>query len=254
MVTKLLESVDASIEDGIYASFGKVAISSNQMVKRKAWYSVGKLWQRMVKRLLDISGSVFLMAAAAPAMLLVGLLIKITSRGPVFFRQERVGYQGKIFRIWKFRTMKYSDSETEHRQYIRYLLKEGEKAKGQLELLTRYINFIDKSITPIGRLLRISSLDELPQLINILMGHMSFVGPRPHPIYEVEEYKTWYRRRLNVKPGLTGWSKINLRCTPRNYEEAILYDLWYVDHWNVGLDLKILLRTIPYVFSMKDAH
>ena len=91
-------------------------------------------------------------------------------------------------------------------------------------------------------------------LFNIFLGEMSFVGPRPHPVYEVEEYKEWYKRRLNVKPGLTGWSKLNLRLTPKNYEEAILYDLWYVDHWSLGLDIRIILLTIPFVLLMKDAH
>jgi lipopolysaccharide/colanic/teichoic acid biosynthesis glycosyltransferase len=97
-------------------------------------------------------------------------------------------------------------------------------------------------------------MDELPQLFNIFLGHMSFVGPRPHPDYEVCEYKEWYNRRLEVKPGLTGWSKLNLRLTPQNYEESIMYDIWYVDHWSLWMDMKIIMKTIPFVLSMEDAH
>jgi lipopolysaccharide/colanic/teichoic acid biosynthesis glycosyltransferase len=148
--------------------------------------------------------------------------------------------------------MHSQNSENEHRQYVESLLDQNDQ-KNNEELLEKYVEYLDRRITKVGRFLRASSLDELPQLFNILMGDMSLVGPRPHPAYEVNSYKKWYRRRLNVKPGLTGWSKLNLRFTPENYEEAVLYDLWYVDNWSIGLDFRILLMTIPFVLSMKDA-
>jgi len=146
------------------------------------------------------------------------------------------------------------NNNDEHRQYIQYLLKEGSEAEGQIDLLSKYVDHVDKRTSPVGRFLRATSLDEVPQLLNIIKGDMSLVGPRPHPVYEVREYKEWYKRRLNVKPGLTGWSKLNLRCTPKNYEESILYDLWYVDHWSLTLDIRILIMTIPFVILRKDAR
>ncbi|HHS13735.1 MAG TPA: hypothetical protein ENN03_08235 [bacterium] len=207
-----------------------------------------------VKRLMDFSFSMFFLLAAWPLLLLVSTTVKLSSPGPVFFRQERVGLRGRSFLIYKFRTMFHTDSQKDHKAYIRYLLHEGIGAESKPDLLERYINHVQSYVTPVGALLRATSLDELPQMINILSGRMSLVGPRPHPVYEVQAYKPWYFRRLEVKPGLTGWSKINLRLTPENYEESILYDLWYVDHWNLLLDLKIILMTIPYVLSMRDVY
>ena len=151
--------------------------------------------------------------------------------------------------------MRQDNSEEEHREFIHCLLNEGdEEEEDRIAMLAKYIDYLDKRTTKVGRFLRASSLDELPQLINVFLGEMSLVGPRPHPEYEVKEYKEWYHRRLDVKPGLTGWSKLNLRCTPRNYEESILFDLWYVDHWSLGLDLRIFLMTVPFVLLMKDAR
>jgi lipopolysaccharide/colanic/teichoic acid biosynthesis glycosyltransferase len=187
-----------------------------------------------------------------PVFLVIAALVKTTSRGPVFFRQERMGTRGKKFRIWKFRTMRADNGEKEHKAYVESLLR-GTEQSDQPDRVEQYVEYLNRRITRIGHLLRASSLDELPQLFNILTGDMSLVGPRPHPIYEVESYKKWYHRRLQVKPGLTGWSKLNLRFTPENYEEAILFDLWYVDNWSLLLDMRILLMTVPFVLSMKDA-
>jgi len=208
---------------------------------------------KILKRIFDFLFSSVLIFFSIPLFILIGIAIKLTSKGPVFFRQLRVGQDGRTFQIWKFRTMVVEDSKREHQQFVQGLLKDEENERSE-ELLKEYLSYLDKRITPIGNFLRASSLDELPQLWNIFLGDMSFVGPRPHPVYEVDEYKEWYRRRLHVKPGLTGWSKINLRLTPKNYEEAILFDLWYVDHWTFPLDIRIILLTIPFVLSMKDAH
>jgi lipopolysaccharide/colanic/teichoic acid biosynthesis glycosyltransferase len=208
---------------------------------------------KVSKRIFDVVFSILLIIFSIPVLGLIAAAVKFTSTGPVFFRQQRAGIKGKHFEIWKFRTMSVESSKREHQQFVQDLLKDEENEKSE-ELLKEYLSYLDKRLTPIGRFLRTSSLDELPQLFNIFMGDMSFVGPRPHPVYEVDEYKEWYKRRLHVKPGLTGWSKINLRLTPKNYEEAILFDLWYVDHWSFFLDLRIMLLTIPFVLSMKDAH
>ena len=211
--------------------------------------------QKVIKRFFDIIGSLVLIFITFPLFIIIGAAIKLTSKGEIFYRQKRVGYRGKIFTIYKFRTMKKTEqNEQDHQKYIRHLLKEGVKTEKHPELVSLYVKFIESRITPVGKFLRSTSFDEIPQLFNILKGDMSFVGPRPHPVYEVAEYKDWYRKRLKVKPGLTGWSKLKVRLTPENYEESILLDLWYVKKWNILLDLKIVLATVPVVFFMKDAH
>ena len=211
--------------------------------------------QKAIKRFCDIVGSLILIFITVPLFIVIGAAIKLTSKGEIFDKQKRIGYKGKVFTIYKFRTMTKTDqNELDHQKYIRHLLKEGVKTEKQPELVSLYVKFIESRITPVGKFLRSTSLDEIPQLFNILKGDMSFVGPRPHPVYEVAEYKDWYRKRLEVKPGLTGWSKLKVRMTPENYEESILLDLYYVRKWNILLDLKIVLATVPVVFLMKDVH
>ena len=253
MTQKSYRSQSSYIEEGIIASFGDVALSEEGLVDRKSVDKMLYLWRKAMKRMVDIIGASVILLISIPLFIFIGVAVKVSSRGPVLFRQYREGYKGKVFKIWKFRTMRFEDSESEHRQYIQYLLKEGVRAENRVDLLAKYINYVDKKTTQIGKFLRATSLDEIPQLVNIFLGYMSFVGPRPHPIYEVNEYKEWYKRRLTVKPGLTGWSKINLRCTPKNYEEAVLYDLWYVDNWNFVLDLRIILQTVPFVILKREA-
>jgi lipopolysaccharide/colanic/teichoic acid biosynthesis glycosyltransferase len=180
---------------------------------------------------------------------MIAVMIKVTSKGPIFFTQERIGHHGKIFKIFKFRTMHHSnDNEQNHKNLIKKILTDNNSTSNHNE---HYLAHVNQRITWIGKFLRTSSLDELPQLFNILIGHMSLIGPRPHPVYEVQEYKEWYKRRLHVKPGLTGWSKLNLRLSPENYEESILYDLWYVDNWSIITDLKIIFMTIPFIIFNK---
>lgn len=253
MIARTHRFIESSIEKGILASFNKVAIGRDFSRENKLKSKILIFIRKGIKRIIDISMASILLFISFPIICLIALAIKFTSAGPVFFKQERIGYNGKVFKIWKFRTMKEENTEDEHQKYIQYLLKKGCQLEETTDLMEKYLEYLDARITKIGKLLRATSLDELPQLYNIIVGDMSLVGPRPHPIYEVKEYKDWYNRRLDVKPGLTGWSKLNLRCTPKNYEEAILYDLWYVDHWNISLDLRILLLTIPFVIFSKDA-
>ncbi len=210
-----------------------------------------------VKRGIDFLSSVVFGIIALPLLMILSLIVLIDSPGPIFFRQERIGLKGKIFTIYKFRTMNQSSKEDDHKEYIRHLFQENEEnyeQKNNAELIEKYMRYLENRTTRIGKLLRATSLDELPQLYNIFRGDMSLVGPRPHPIYEVKEYKDWYLRRLEVKPGLTGWSKLKLRLTPENYEESILFDLWYVDNWSMFLDLKIIILTVPRVLLRQDAH
>jgi lipopolysaccharide/colanic/teichoic acid biosynthesis glycosyltransferase len=246
------KSFHHAIDEQIAASFSDCALDASSGGSSGLAAALSRALGRTVKRLMDVVFALVFLAISLPVLLVIAVLIKTTSRGPVFFRQERVGYRGRKFRIWKFRTMRADDGEKEHKAYVEALLG-GDEREGGEDTVERYVDYLNRRITPVGHFLRASSLDELPQLFNILSGDMSLVGPRPHPTYEVESYKKWYHRRLNVKPGLTGWSKLNLRFTPENYEEAILFDLWYVDHWSLLLDLKILTMTVPFVLSMKDA-
>ena len=252
-MTQLFENMTSQIENSIHASFSEFSLSSGIPLKRQSMVKWLAGYPVAIKRSVDIIASFLFIMAGLPMMLMIALVIKLTSRGPVFFMQERIGYQGRSFRIIKFRTMRPENSEEEHQDYIQNLLKEDFDVDPR-KVISDYFTYIDQRTTSFGRFLRTSSLDELPQLFNILLGHMSLVGPRPHPVYEVQEYKEWYKRRLHVKPGLTGWSKLNLRLTPQNYEESILYDLWYVDNWSNFLDMKIIMMTVPFVLSMKDAH
>jgi lipopolysaccharide/colanic/teichoic acid biosynthesis glycosyltransferase len=252
VVSSIIQKWHRSLEQNIQDSFCDIRLHEENG-------SFGKLafWMLMtlrygIKRMIDILFSFLLVTIALPLFVGIAAAIKWTSEGPVFFRQERVGHRGRLFRIFKFRTMIVEKPNDQHRKIIQGLI--NEEGAEKEDVLAGYLEYLDKRITKIGHFLRASSLDELPQLFNVLLGNMSLVGPRPHPVYEVEEYKAWYKRRLCVKPGLTGWSKLNLRLTPKNYEEAILYDLWYVDHWNIGLDLRILFLTVPFVLSMKDAR
>jgi len=211
--------------------------------------------QNTLKRGLDITGSFVCIIASMPIWVVVAVAVKLNSKGPLFFVQERMGHHEKPFKILKFRTMMHHGDAEDHKNYIKKLLQEDDRSPSEREaLLSQYFEYVQGKVTSVGRFLRASSLDELPQLINIFIGQMSLVGPRPHPLYEVKEYKGWYHRRHEVKPGLTGWSKINLRLTPKNYEKAIHYDLWYVDHWNVAVDIKILLKTIPFILFNRDAQ
>ncbi len=246
------KSFHHAIDDQIAASFGDCRIGEPSAMQPCIAGDIKIALRRAVKRLFDLAFASVFLAVSLPVFAVIGVLIKSTSRGPVFFRQERVGVRGRKFRIWKFRTMRADDGEKEHKAYVESLLS-GSEESAQTDRVERYVEYLNRRITRVGRFLRASSLDELPQIFNILTGEMSLVGPRPHPTYEVESYKKWYHRRLQVKPGLTGWSKLNLRFTPDNYEEAILHDLWYVDHWSLLLDFRILIMTVPFVLSMQDA-
>ncbi|MCI0512358.1 sugar transferase [candidate division KSB1 bacterium] len=214
--------------------------------------SVGDVLMPGLKRILDFTGAGIAIILTSPVMLVVALLIKFTSRGPIIFYQERVGYRGKVFKILKFRSMRQDASQQVHQDYVQQLLTEEQPEKGSQ--VAAYKQQIDQRITWIGKILRRTSIDELPQLINVLRGEMSLVGPRPHPLYEVALYKSWNFRRLLVKPGLTGFSKIKVRCTPENYKEAMRYDIRYVDQHSLFQDLKILARTIPALIFSDSAY
>jgi lipopolysaccharide/colanic/teichoic acid biosynthesis glycosyltransferase len=197
------------------------------------------------KRTLDVVAAAGLLTALAPLLIAVGLAIRMTSPGPALFRQERVGRGGAAFRIYKFRTMRSDADDEVHRAYVTSLLTDADPADGGRAGV--YKLTADPRITPLGAWLRRTSIDELPQLLNVLRGDMSLVGPRPALQYEVELYAPEQRARLEVLPGMTGLWQVEGR-SDLPMREAIALDLQYVRTCSLRLDLRILLRTIPTVF------
>jgi len=184
----------------------------------------------------------------APVMALVALAVALDSRGPVFFRQERIGVGGRRFRVWKFRTMHHGASDDTHRDLVTRMLAGDEEGTKHTAAdghdVFKLVN--DPRVTRLGAFLRRTSLDELPQLINVLTGEMSLVGPRPPVPYEFEAYDHWQFDRLQVRPGITGLWQVSGRNL-LSYRQMCELDVEYVRRWSVGLDLRILLRTIPVV-------
>ncbi|MCX5694935.1 MAG: sugar transferase [Candidatus Omnitrophica bacterium] len=195
-----------------------------------------KLWHLLAKRVFDIIFSSLGLLILSPVFLAVSALIKITSAGPVFFRQERSGFNGRKFTLYKFRTMIKDAEEKLHE------LREKNEMNGPVFKLKN-----DPRITPIGRFLRKFSVDELPQLWNVLKGDMSIVGPRPPLPQEVEKYDNWQRRRLNMRPGVTCFWQVNGRNKITDFNEWMKLDLEYIDNWSLLLDARILLKTVPVV-------
>lgn len=193
----------------------------------------------MVKRLFDLVGASVGVVLISPLLLAIAVGVKLTSRGPVFFRQPRYGLDGKTFRIWKFRTMRVMETGKEVTQVTRN----------------------DDRVTPLGRILRRYSLDELPQLFNVLDGTMSLIGPRPHPINMNEQQRLLinrYMQRHIVKPGITGWAQVNgyrgETDTTEKVEKRIQFDLDYIERWSLWFDLKILWRTLRSMWNDPNAY
>jgi len=205
---------------------------------------------RATKRLIDVLGSLALLVMLSPVFFIVAAAIKLTSRGPVLFRQKRIGEHGIPFRLLKFRSMHVNNDSSEHKEYVRKLIAgqaEKKPANGNGGGVFKLTN--DARITPVGRVLRRASLDELPQLINVLRGEMSLVGPRPPLPYEVEAYATWHRRRLmEAKPGITGLWQVNGRSR-MEFDDMVRLDLRYARDCSPLLDLKILLQTPKAVMN-----
>lgn len=201
----------------------------------------------VVKRIFDIVfGALFLAIAAIP-MIIIALLIKLTSPGPVLFLQKRIGYKGKPFTFLKFRSMVESASPAAHKSFIKaWIAGSNEGTSRTDDGRTVYKMLNDERITPVGRFLRKFSLDELPQLFNVLKGDMSLVGPRPCVPYELAEYKEWHKLRLEARPGITGlWQTSGRNLL--SFDEMVRLDIFYVENWSLALDLKIILKTIGVV-------
>jgi len=193
-------------------------------------------WNRAVKRLEDIAGSLILLAVFSPIMIFCTILIKLTSKGPIFFRQERIGEDGRTFNILKFRSMRINAEDKTGPIFA----KEG-----------------DPRMTRVGRIMRKLSLDEMPQLFNVLKGEMSLVGPRPERPHFVNQFKNEvprYTERHRVKSGITGWAQVNGLRGNTSIPDRIKHDLYYIENWSLGFDLKIMIKTVIEMFRSKAAH
>ena len=215
---------------------GAVTVLPHAAAHRASFYL------RFGKRLLDLLGALGSMVVLSPLMLVVAIAIKLESRGPVFYRSTRIGRDGRPFTFLKFRSM--FDGADRQRQEISHL----NEMDGPIFKISR-----DPRVTRIGRFLRVTSIDEIPQFLNVLRGEMSLVGPRPPIPEEVAQYEPWQFRRLDVKPGITCLWQISGRSR-LSFKEWMRLDLEYIKHQSLWLDLRILLRTIPAVLSREGAY
>ena len=208
-----------------------------------------------VKRAMDIFGSAALLVLMSPVLAMIALIIKLTSKGPVLFQQERLGQFGRRFMCLKFRSMYTNCDSKIHQDYIQaFISGKTDDARPAPALVPVYKIVNDPRITPVGQLLRKMSMDELPQFWNVLCNDMSLVGPRPPVPYEFEMYDVWHRRRvLEVKPGITGLWQVSGRSRTR-FDDMVRLDLRYCQSWSLWLDLKILFATPFAVFSGDGAY
>jgi lipopolysaccharide/colanic/teichoic acid biosynthesis glycosyltransferase len=194
------------------------------------------------KRWIDVAGSIFGLIVLSPLFALIAVSIKCVSPGRVFFRQARVGRGGRIFQFLKFRTMHEKSDDSAHREYLKSLIRGGEPMR-------KLDEGRDPRVIPGGGLLRKASLDELPQLINVLRGEMSLVGPRPCIPYEAKEYLCWHAHRFDILPGMTGLWQVSGK-NRLSFEKMIRLDISYAKRMSFSLDMKILLRTVPTLFGL----
>ena len=209
--------------------------------------SVKKVTQDVCKRCMDVSIAAVMLAFTFPLFIIFSILIKIDSWGPVFYRQKRIGFGGKRFTFLKFRSMYMNNDDAVHKTFIRDFI-HGHNTEGNGETNVFKIEQ-DQRVTRVGRFLRKTSLDELPQLINVLRGEMSLVGPRPAIPYEVDEYHIWHRRRvMEIKPGITGFWQVYGRSIS-SFEKMVRMDIQYIKYRNLLLDIILLLKTPLSMFK-----
>jgi lipopolysaccharide/colanic/teichoic acid biosynthesis glycosyltransferase len=215
---------------------------------------------RVMKRIMDVAGSLIALVFLAPLFVIIAAAIKTTSEGPIFFRQRRIGQYGKPFVFLKFRSMYVNNDAAAHREFVRQLIAgkaskqpiNSDNGSGNHDGVYKLTS--DPRITRVGRFLRKTSLDELPQFVNVLKGEMSLVGPRPPVPYEVEAYDVWHRSRLlEAKPGITGLWQVSGRSRIK-FDDMVRLDLHYARNWSPWLDLKILLRTPAVVVLGEGAQ
>jgi lipopolysaccharide/colanic/teichoic acid biosynthesis glycosyltransferase len=253
-------SMDKSLTTSGSVACAALIIPSALEVSKRIFQGLEILLVRRLpvwKRGLDIIGAGLALIVFSPVMLAAAVAIKLTSQGPVIFKQERTGLSGKKFTFLKFRSMYVNNDPVTHEKYVEKFITGGKTGivdKGLAENDGVYKIKDDPRVTPVGKFLRKSSLDELPQFINVLKGEMSLVGPRPPIPYEFEKYDTWHKRRVfSIKPGITGLWQVKGRSST-TFDEMVRLDLKYIREWSLRLDLKILIRTPWAVFSGKGAY
>jgi exopolysaccharide biosynthesis polyprenyl glycosylphosphotransferase len=213
-----------------------------------------KKFSLAVKRCIDIVGSSLALICGAPIFGAIALAIRVTSKGPVLFKQERLGHYGKPFIVFKFRSMRTNCDPKIHQQYVSQFIsgQVGDDSTASKKSVFKIQE--DPRVTAVGKFLRKTSLDELPQFWNVLRGDMSLVGPRPPIAYEYKAYEVWHRRRvLEIKPGLTGLWQVEGRSRTR-FDDMVRLDLKYARGWSLWLDLKILAQTPAAVIQGEGAH
>lgn len=209
-------------------------------------------WYRLSKRVFDIVIASLLVLVLLPVMCVCALMVWRSSPGPIFYRQQRIGAGGREFTFIKFRSMRSDADPALHREYVAAFIRgQAEQQQGTRGAMFKLVK--DPRVTRIGHILRRTSLDELPQLFNVLRGQMSLVGPRPPIPYELEHYRMEHFRRLAVKPGMTGLWQVSGRSLT-TFEEMVMLDLEYIQRASFLLDLRILFRTIPVVFGRHGAQ
>lgn len=243
-----IKPAQAPQSDAVLKDFKYLEQKIRRKGKNESWYFINL----KMKRLLDIVLASIMLFVLAPVFLSIALAVKLTSTGPILFCQTRVGLNGKLFRFYKFRSMYQNSDDRAHRDYVTRLIKEQiEQPSGNGD--TKIFKMQqDPRITGIGKILREWSLDELPQLLNVLKGDMSLVGPRPAIPYEVENYTPWHLQRLEVLPGITGLWQVSGRCRT-TFTEMVRLDIQYIRNWNIWLDIKILFRTLNAVCKRDGA-
>ncbi len=201
-------------------------------------------YEQLLKRLTDIVGSIVGIVITSPVMLITALAIKLDSKGPIFFVQKRVGQNGRVFKMLKFRSMCVGADDMKER------LMENNEMEGGIMFKMKD----DPRVTKVGKFIRKTSIDELPQFFNILLGHMSLVGTRPPTLDEVSKYERSQWRRISIKPGLTGLWQVSGRSDITDFEEVVNLDLEYIDRWSLGLDVKIMFGTVGLLLGRKGAY
>lgn len=209
--------------------------------------SPGKAVADICKRFMDVSVASIMLLMTMPLFIVFSIIIRIDSRGPVFFRQKRVGFGGRQFTFLKFRSMYMNNDESVHKAFVKEFITRQNSDDDNDKKTFKIVD--DPRVTPIGRFLRKTSLDELPQLINVLRGDMSLVGPRPPIPYEVDEYRIWHRRRvMEIKPGITGFWQVYGRSVT-TFESMVRMDIYYIKYRNLLLDILLLLKTPLRLFK-----
>ncbi|MEQ1545103.1 MAG: sugar transferase [Methyloglobulus sp.] len=252
-----LAIVASTYPDQIFDSLAKNGCVSSDVLKLMLEDSIapGSLYKLQIKRAIDVIGSLIALSILSPVMLVAAALVKFNSPGPVIFKQTRLGKKGIPFTFYKFRSMRTDTNDQIHRDYVIKLINGDDDItinNGDVQNPLYKINY-DPRVTSVGSVIRKTSIDELPQLYNVLKGDMSLVGPRPPLGYEAEKYQSWHLRRiLEMKPGITGLWQVEGRSRT-GFDEAVRLDVRYLQTWSLMLDIKILFRTIKEVLQCRGA-